>query len=251
MNLPVIPKAPPPPEAIWQGLYPDFASVPARGAGFADPAWLDRLERGLAEARAGRGKPYLLTAFAAPLERLSLIDIGGGFGDAHAGLRAAFGSRLALTALVVEEPAVVAAAEARGLAGDGLGFAAELPPAGDIDLVHLGSTLQYLDDWQDALARIAELAPRHLLLSDVFAGPGPDFVTGQMVYGSLIPFRFLNLEGLRRVLGALGWEIVLELPYAPSILGRRGPLPMELFPADHRLDYPLHILCRAREAPPS
>jgi putative methyltransferase (TIGR04325 family) len=240
--------------SVWSGLYPDFASVPSEGPGFDGPEWVDILARRLEDARSAPGRPlvptYQLPAVAAMAPGdgpLRILDFGGGVGATFLGLAAALEGARELDYHVVDSAAVCA--RGRGLHGNQkrLRFHGTLSEAGDrcgdaLDIIHLGSTLQYIDDWRGLLSALAAMRPRYLLLSDVFAGSFDGYITCQQVYGSRIPVRFLNDGELVEAVESMGLRLIMRTPYVSQVLGRYGPLPMDNFPPELRLDHTSHFL---------
>lgn len=240
--------------SVWSGIYPDFASVPREGPGFDGPEWVEILAQRLQEARNRPGRPivpvYLLPAVAASIsggEKLRVLDFGGGVGATFLGLAAALANARKLDFHVVDSAAVCARGrelhkdDSRLQFHDSLAHAREY--GGDApDIIHLGSTLQYIDDWRGLIATLAEMRPRFLLLSDVYCGPFAGFVTCQKVYDSLIPVRFVNDIELIDAVEMSGLRLIMRTHYVAPILGKYGPMPMDNFPPEQRLDHTSHLL---------
>lgn len=239
---------------IWDGVFPDFASVPRRGPGFDGPEWVDILAKRLEDARAAPGHPvvpvYLLPAVAALALGdgvLRILDFGGGVGATFIGLAAALGDATDLDYRIVDSAAVCVRGRALHDGEARLRFHESVSEArehhGDApDIVHLGSTLQYIEDWRGLLAALTHPPPRFLLLSDVFCGPFEGFVTCQKVYDSRIPFQFVNDGELVEAIEGMGLRLIMRTPYFTRVLGRYGPLPMDNFPPERRLEHTSHFL---------
>ena len=239
---------------IWDGVFPDFASVPRQGPGFDGPEWVDILTKRLESARTTPGGPlvpvYMLPAIAALAPgngALRILDFGGGVGGTFLGLAAAMGDARELDYHVVDSAVVCARGRELHDGEDRLHFHESLSEAkehcGDAaDIVHLGSTLQYIEDWRGLFSALIDPAPRFLLLSDVLCGPFETFVTCQNVYGSRIPYQFLNDGDLVEAIEGMGLRLIMRTPYVKQLLGRYGPLPMDNFPPERRLDHSSHLL---------
>lgn len=243
---------------VWEGIWNSFAEAPAIGPGFDGDIWRERTSAAMADSlaalRAGKPLPaaakprdYLLPAVAGALlsgcERLRMVDFGGGIGAAWVSLAAAIPEAAQRILMHVVEVENVCDA-GRQLFGDGPGpaFHSACPPLDEIDLVHCGSALQYIEDWRGIIDVFAGYRAKTLLLSDVFAGPFAPYVTLQNYYGSRIPHWFLNRDEVVAAVCAHGYRLILDTPHHARILGRDGVLPMEHFPEGYRLDHARHFL---------
>jgi putative methyltransferase (TIGR04325 family) len=111
-----------------------------------------------------------------------------------------------------------------------------------VDLVHLGSSIQYVDDWKGLLRTLTAFMPRFVLLSDGHAGEVDTFVTAQLMFESVVPYRFLSARALEQTMIDLGYELTIRLQYRCTILGETRPLPTDEFPEGKRLVHPSHFV---------
>ena len=148
------------------------------------------------------------------------------------------GARVEYT--IVEVPQIED--EGRRLFSGRVRYVEALPPAGAFDLVHASSSLQYVADWRLTLRSLGGYGASVMLLSDVFAGPVPSFVTLQHYYGSRIPHWFINLDELVSTCAAGGYRVAMKSHVSARRLGVDDRLPMEQFPETHRLEQSLHSL---------
>lgn len=243
---------------VWEGIWSSFAEAPAVGPGFDGSVWRERTHHSMAESLAAlrsgcplpdgdKPRDYLLPAVAATLlaqnETLRMVDFGGGVGAAWISLAASIPDAAARIRMYVVEVDNVCEA-GRALFGESSGpsFHTSCPPLDQIDLVHCGSALQYIDDWREIISVFTGYRAKMVLLSDVFAGPFAPFVTLQNYYGSRIPHWFLNRDEVIAEVCQAGYRLILDTPHHARILGRDGHLPMDHFPPDHRLDHARHFL---------
>ncbi len=254
------------PFAVWNGVYNSFADAPAQGSGFSGETWSSRtyeqadaekqsLESDDAEIEAVRFKQYLLAPIAATLldsnACLRVIDFGGGMGNGYVAMRATLRGDAQLDYHIVELLEVCAKAQDLFGPEEGPVFHRDFPTAENrFDLAHVGSALQYADDWRDVLAKLAGYQPSFILLSDLLAGDIETFVTLQYYYGDLIPMRFFCMDEVMRAMDDLGYTMVFQAPYARRILGSDGALPMDNFPPERRIDYARHVLFKALDDRP-
>ncbi len=230
---------------IWEGIVEAFPPAPETPPAFHSERWLAAQRNAVESARAavqGGGPstmidalplPALLAPLVDPQSALSILDFGGGAGVLYPTLRDCLPDA-ALDLHVVETAAVCDLG--RELFGaDGPTFHETLPD-GRFDVVHAASSLHYVADWKAMLARFAAYEPRLIVLAGLTAGDIPTFVTHQAYYGARIPVWFFARDAVIDAMAAAGYRLayrsLLDFPY----LGARGPLPMDHFPASHRLD---------------
>ncbi|BAE48854.1 methyltransferase, TIGR04325 family [Paramagnetospirillum magneticum] len=250
---------------IWEGVYESFAQAEAHVVEPNRGAWLTRLEdrtRDMVHShRTGTLAPwgqYCLPAVLAPLyatrDRLRVLDFGGGTGTTYLEVaNALFGpdGRGNLDYIVVDAPDVCDIG--RRQLGDAVRFLSSLDDvAGEFDLVHMGSVMQYLGDgWRDLLARLCAMASPFILFSDLVAGPIRSFVTLQTFYGGSQASRFYNLGEIEGAMSCQGFAKVMDVPYRGSYLGKASPIPMDNLPAENRLTDSRHALFMRRGGPKS
>lgn len=243
---------------VWKGIYERFEDVPARGLGFDGETWNKRttvaIKSELAAWRNDRAPPpaavfrnYLLpivTAMAgAGRTTLGILDFGGGMGASFLPLLATLSEPERIDYHIVERAEVCRAA--RRLYDDKPRptFHEDMPEASlCVDIVHAGSSMQYVRDWNGTLAYLAHYEPAYMLFSDLMAGDVPTFVTLQNYYGSAIPCWFINANEFIGTMKGLGFELLFRAPYLTKYLGIEGPLPMDDFPPEYRLGHSCHML---------
>ena len=121
-------------------------------------------------------------------------------------------------------------------------FSPSLPEhVDDLDILHLGSTLHYIDDWQGLLHKIGGLTPQYLSLVDLPAGDIPTFATRQHYYGSLIPCWFFNINEIKGKVRQLGFILAAQAPHHAFIWGK-NTLPLKNFPPELRLPHTCDML---------
>ncbi len=246
---------------IWDGIYASFrdAATAVTGPGFGGDIYRTRALNAAHEciAALSTGRPIpsfhkqrntLLPPVVAMLlqdrQPRRILDLGGGFGVGYMTLVESIPRHAgAIEYTVVEIPEVCAVG--RGLfSGNAVTYLDSLPTHGEFDLVHSASALQYIEDWQQVLKSMSDYGAEYILLSDVFAGSIPTFVSLQNYYGSRIRHWFLNLDELLGVFSSLGYQLVMRSFVNSLRLGIMDVLPMDNFPASHRLEQTLHLLLR-------
>jgi putative methyltransferase (TIGR04325 family) len=243
---------------VWEGVYPSFAEAPEIGPGFAGEIWRERglasTRRALDDLRMGRSlkgslrhRNAVLSTLVAVLlanrQRLDICDFGGGFGAGFLVLQSsipAVASRVAYH--IVELDHVCEGAIPLFAGGPGPNFHKRPPSAASFDIIYSSSMIQYSEDWRAMIELMTSYGAPFLLYADLFVGDFPAFVTLQYYYGSRIRHWFLNLEEFVSEVEQHGYSLALRSDCNPEILGVRGPLPMENFPPDLRLEHTHNLL---------
>jgi len=246
---------------IWEGIYGSFrdALPAAAGPGFGGDTYrarsLSAARECLGALDAGRPIPQfhkqrstLLPVVAGMMlkhgGRLRILDFGGGLGIGYMTLRESIVHDSASIDYTIVEIAEVCAAGRELLPVGEVTYLDSLPVQGEFDLVHSASALQYIEDWSQVLKVLSGYRAQYILLSDVFAGAVPTFVTLQIYYASRIRHWFLNLDELLAVFASAGYHLVMKSFVSSRRRGVEDILPMNNFPASHRLEQTLHLLLR-------
>lgn len=249
---------------VWEGVFGSFAEAPALGPGFDGPLWRERsiaaaLET-LALAKAQRPIDYalrqrnailptLVAALLAEQERVDILDFGGGLGTGYMVLMKAMPEAMDRVRYTVIEVESIARAGREIFASlDGPEFRSTLPATSPFDIVHAASVLQYIEDWQGLIARIAGYGARFISLADIFAGNFATYVTTQHYYESRIPHWFFNAAQFTAAIEETGYKLLLRSQCDAKILGQYGPLQMDNFPPALRIAHTGNFLFSRRSA---
>ena len=241
---------------IWEGIYKQYRDVPSKGAGFESEEWILRTRQYTANALESlscqpNGIPYDIPSYhslfsltvallAQHREQLRVLDFGGGMGLAFANLLRTLGEghpNPPIDYLVIDNDRICR---------DGAGlfnqmrfvqFRSTLPRnLGNVDIILLGSVLQFVEDYKSLLKRLAALNAPYWLFTFVPTGDIPTFASGQKnVPGSTIPVWFFNLAELLEIMRSLGYQVIFKAP-----LERK--FDMGNFPPTHRLPQQCNLL---------
>jgi len=121
-----------------------------------------------------------------------------------------------------------------------------LPISEKFNLVHAASSLQYIEHWGQLLTDLAAYESEYILLSDVFAGTNPTFVSLQNYYESKIPHWFLNFQELIDFLDSVGYKLIMKSYAGSRRLNFDDTLPMDNFPDQYRVKQTLHLLLQKK-----
>ena len=243
---------------VWEGIYPDFQSAmaDAKGAGFSSEVYRTRslqaatecltalkLEQPIPVFHKQRSThlPIAVSMMLGYKKQVKILDFGGGLGIGLMTIAESIPVDLKRIHYSIVEVAEVCQS-GMSLHGGKIFYTSNLPVSGKFDLIHAASSLQYIEHWQDLLAKFAALKPEYILLSDVFAGSIKSYCSLQNYYESKIPHWFLNLNELLETLDRNGYRLAMKSYVTSRRFNAEDILPMANFPEESRLTQTLHLL---------
>lgn len=243
---------------IWEGIYPHFDEVPVKGKGFSGETWCQRNKVRMSDCLKNlkafgtapdeaKFRNYILpvvaTLAAQRKENIRILDFGGGMGNSFLPLLSGMVEVSKVEFHIVETGPLAQAGVELFVDYPAVAFHTDLSAIeGPFDIVHLGSVLHYVRDWQELLSTLADFLPKYMLLSDVSAGEIPSFASMQNYYGDTIPIWFWNINEMLDFMGSIGFSLLFKAPFVGTFLGKEGPLPMDNFPPEYRLTHSCHLL---------
>jgi putative methyltransferase (TIGR04325 family) len=248
---------------IWEGIYPNFQSAmaEAKGPGFNGEVYRERSLQAATESLAALKSGNAIPAFHKqrsthlPLtvammlrdkERVNILDFGGGLGIGYMTLAESIPVDFERIVYTIVEVPEVCQSGMDLLVGRGVRYTSNLPISAKFNLIHAASSFQYIEHWQNLVAKFAALKPDYVLLSDVFAGSIKSYATLQNYYESRIPHWFLNLNELLNTFDNYGYRLVMKSYATSRRLDVDDTLPMANFPEDLRLAQSLHLLLQKK-----
>lgn len=246
---------------IWEGIYYSFEEAEAfvTGKGFSGDIYNDRTLNSAKECLDSlkNGKPIpsfhkqrsnmLPPVVAMMLSKqsyspLRILDFGGGLGIGYLTLIESIPDHTCgIDYTIVEVPEICEVSK-KLYKNEELLFISKLPSEGSYDLVHSASVLQYIEPWKDILKDFSNFGPQYILLSDVFAGNVPTFVTLQKYYDSKIKHWFFNLDEYLAAFRELGYQLIMKSYVTSKRNGVDDLLQMDNFPQRYRIEQTLHLL---------
>lgn len=246
---------------IWEGIYSSFeqADEYVTGKGFGGVIYNERAFSAAKESfnalnigkpidgfhkqRSNMLPPVVAMMFSKQVYApLRILDFGGGLGIGYMTLMESVPIHKAnIDYTIVELPEICEISKKIYMA-DEVSYSLTLPEEGNFDLVHSASALQYIEPWKEMLTKFTDLNPQYILLSDVFAGNIPTFVTIQNYYDSKMKHWFFNLEEYLSVLRELGYHLIMKSYVSSKRNGAEDILPMDNFPEKYRVEQTLHLL---------
>jgi putative methyltransferase (TIGR04325 family) len=209
------------PAFTWAGVYPHLRDVPATGTYDTDgevAKHVDWTRSAIESLRRGK-KPFFpwhqalgLVAATAAAEtgRVRVLDFGGAVGSGYVQLLATLPSNVTIEYHVVDFEKTCTAGQHLFPGEECIRFHSSLPGLnGLVDIVYVNSALQYLHDYEGLLRKLAGLGAPMLLLSRLATCGCPSFATRQInLPGVVLPYWFLNLEEVCRLLEAAGYKLI-------------------------------------------
>lgn len=214
---------------VWEGVYERFGDVPASGPGFDGDTWSSRsrakIKAALETARSGGtvtaalsyGSGLLPVVAALSTENrseISILDFGGGLGFDFVSVAQGVVESGGVAYHVVDNATICALGSDMFRDDSRISFHDSLPDEiDDVDIVHLGSSLHYVDDWRSVLARLAGYRPHYFVLTDLPAGDIPTYATAQNYYESKIPCWFFDVHQILDQMASLSFKLLLKSRY--------------------------------------
>jgi putative methyltransferase (TIGR04325 family) len=241
---------------LWEGVYKSFSEAGGDYDAFDSEIWITKqksrivegLEKHSSATFASKDYPLPLVVSMALAEKgsLEILDFGGGMGLQY----------LEMIAKVPEAEHSVRYHIVDGAASihnrpkemdqfKNLHFSSDLPDViGKMDIVHIGSTLQYIENWQGLLADInTRYQPQYFVFSDLLAGDVPTFVSHQIFYDKRIPHLFINLsEFISFIREKVGMSMLFQTKFIRAILNQEDIFPNQSLPKSHRIDRPYNLI---------
>lgn len=245
---------------VWEGVYETWEAAPGDNDVFDDDVWLEKVTQrakdALAEYRAPsalspvtRIRDYILPVAASMIwssckGKLRVLDFGGGMASSYFPLISSLPDPESVEFHVIEGREICLRSKEILGGFKKLHFYEQQPETSrSFDIVHAGSSIQYVEDWKGLLASLLEYNPKLLVLEDLMAGDIQSFITLQNYYGKKIRSWFLNIHEIIKVVEEqLGYRMIYKTQFTHEILGKVGPLPMENFSPSHRLDFGSHLM---------
>ena len=210
----------------WEGIYAHYRDVPVSGDGFESQEWLQTVQRhaeNVIQASALKGQlpviagenallPLLAAAVGQESGRVQVLDFGGGLGHGFVHLRSSLADGAGIDYHIVDTARTCQAGAAL-FAGDArVHFHPALPAElTGVDIVYIGSTLQYIEDYSGLLRALCAYRPAWFLFANLSAGYIPTFATGQKnMPKSVVAYWFINLDEIVSLMADNGYALKVK-----------------------------------------
>ena len=244
---------------IWQGIFEQFSDVPTVGDAFSGKHWAERSKQSLANCRGYSQSSMmapapldfsesLLATVVALLQaelhapQLTILDFGGGLGITYSKVIASLAKKDSIDFHVVERENICRLGQEVFREDSQISFHQCMPTLESADLVHVGSALQYVEDWKSVITKLGDYGPRYWLFTDLPAGDIPTYASGQRYYESTIPCWFFNISDILSQMRKESFCLLFRSTFNGAILGVRQGYPQANFPEKYRLGHSCNLL---------
>lgn len=212
---------------IWKGIYSRYQDVPATGDGFNGDYWITRTrsytEEALTASRESRFVPsgvvgeHMILPLLASLVcnsrgRVNILDFGGGMGIAYIHTVSSLVNCQSINFHIVESQRVTEEGMRLFEHDKRVHFHSTLPAhLADLDIVHMSSALQYVEDYSSLLKTLAGYNAKYFLFVKLSAGDFPTYATAQKnVPGSTLPYWFINAREVVELMATCGYSLIYK-----------------------------------------
>jgi len=241
--------------SVWEGVFKSFEEAGGDLDAFDSDIWISKQKDRISEAFKGYkegsvfSKDYPLVLVVAMLlskhARTSILDLGGGMGMQYLEVL----GKVPLAQEKIEYVIVDGETTLQNTPDfmkkfKNLHYHSNLDQVQRrFDVVHIGSTLQYIEDWQGLLGKlIRNYSPKYFIFSDLMVGNVPTFISHQIFYGKKIPHLFLNLGEFIEFLQTLHFKTLFYSKFIHKILNQEEVFPDSALPKIHRLDRSMNLV---------
>lgn len=240
---------------LWEGVYENFAEADGDLDAFSTDIWVskqkDRIYAALDNLNQGSfvskdyPLPLVISMLLCEKDHISVIDFGGGMGLQYLEMIAKVPmAKDKVSYLVVDEISSIQHRPPELNQFNMLKFFSNFNgiEGSNQDIIHMGSTLQYIEDWKGLLQTLnRKFKPKYFVFSDLLAGNVPSFVTRQIFYEKKIPVNILNIEEFKDYMRTQSFCINYQTLFQNIILGNTT-FPNSLLPEKNRLSMASNLI---------
>lgn len=240
---------------IWEGIYGNFQECPSEGKGFEGETWvsrsvarIDRLLKIMKDNEsisAGNDSmlPFLAAICLNKNDKINILDFGGGLGFTYINVLSNCLENKRINYFIVESKRICEVGRRIFEGNDLIHFYPSLPEKTySIDMVYLGSSIHYVEDWKALIKDLLAYKPSYVLYEDLPAGNIPTFVTIQNYYESKIPCYFFNINDIIDVMSSMRYKLSFSSIHNGIYLGKPSKVPLSNFPEEYRIDNTRNLL---------
>ena len=243
---------------IWEDIYKSFKDAPTMGLCFSGDIWnkrsLENIKYINKLAKEKKTVPEfvvyrenllpILIALISNKKKLKIIDFGGNLGKEYLSILHSTNIKPEnIKYTVIEKNEICTLGTKIFKDQNEIQFLSKLPPPNlGADIIHIGSTLQYIEDWKGVFKKLTAFNPSYILFTDLQAGNIPTYVTLQNYYDSKIPVWYFNIDEITKELKKLGFKLIHKSTFRGSFLGIEQDRPMQNLPKKFRLKNACNLL---------
>lgn len=238
---------------IFDGVYKSFDDAKSKGPGFSSDKWINSSKEKLKKLLDGKEAVLVyqnllpfLSSIVLSRGKIRILDFGGGLGITYATLLKTLDFKEGVFEYhIVENERICSEGRKIFKTDKRIYFHNKLPKISSVDIVHIGSALQYIKDWKELLRDLSAYKPRYFLFDDLHAGDITTFATLQNYYESKIPCWFFNLNELISEMRKHKFDLAYKSKMRITYFGVFQKIPMKNLPKKYRIDDTMCLLFRA------
>jgi putative methyltransferase (TIGR04325 family) len=192
--------------------------------------------------------PFIVAMIHSEKGKVKLLEFGGGIGFSYYQVMGGLPEHKEVEFHVVELDEVCQSGSDFFHGEPGIAFHNSLADCVTdyFDIVHVGSSLQYIEDWKGILKTLCCLQPDYLMLTNIPAGDIPTYATAQNYYDTTIASWFFNAQESIDSVIMYDFDLSFKSTYITKIMGVEQPYPQDNFPERYRVGYPCSMLFKRK-----
>jgi len=212
----------------FKGVYSNISEVPIKNKGYKNNDYINQRSlqlnnlkdnflqwSELPEAKSGSDHyqllPFLVSVIKVKKKKIVILDFGGGAAEA---LIACYKHSLIkdIDFHIVETTEFIKISKKLTNQINQLNWYDSIPNSLDnLDIVNIGSSLQYVSDYKNTLLDLIEHRPSYILFTDTFMGKKDAYATQQMnIKGLSFPVWIFNLDEIIKLLFRYDYELIFK-----------------------------------------
>ena len=241
--------------SIWEGIFSSFQEAGGDLDAFNSEIWITKQQENIKELLCQHhqknftSKDYPLSLIVAMelnhKRPLKILDFGGGLGSQYFEILGKVPeSEEFLSYYIIENSALIEAKPKEISQFENLCFFSDLSEIQEtVDIVHIGSTLQYIEDWSDFLIKLNDIyKPQYFVFSDLMAGNIPTFVSHQIFYDKKIPHLFINIDSfINFIIKKINMNLIFQSKFTRTYFNKTEDF-LNNLPEKYRIDRPYNLV---------
>lgn len=246
--------------SIWEGIFNSFQEAGGDLDAFDSEIWITKQQENIKKLlnqhneKGLTSKDYplsLIVAMKLNYKRpLKILDFGGGFGAQYLEILGKVPeAEEFLSYYIIENSALIEAKPEELSQYKNLKFFSNLSEIQEtVDIVHIGSTLQYIEDWSDFLTKLNVIyKPQYFVFSDLMAGNVPTFVSHQIFYDKKIPHLFINIDSfINFIIKKMNMNLIFQSKFTRTYFNKTEDF-LNNLPEKYRIDRPYNLVFKKSE----
>lgn len=241
--------------SLWEGVYNSFEEAGGDLDAFETDLWIEKqkskilhdytnYENGNLALSKDYPLPLVVSMLLSQRAETSVLDFGGGMGTQYLQILAQVPqAKEKLKYFIIDGKATIENIPFQLIKHENLIFSTSLETTIErVDIVHLGSTLHYIENWKELLRFLTQkYQPKYFVFSDLLAGDIPTFVSHQIFYEMKIPVWMINVAEFIELMKVLNFHNTYSSFFQANILGKED-FPNFSLPKNNRIQKSLNMI---------